>query len=129
MNDAELRELYHRFFDALETQDVDTIADIYAPGMKFWINLTPDKESSREENLVTLVAGYARARRRTYDDRRINTFQGGFVVQYSVNIVLHDQKTLSLWACLVVRASKGKITRIDEYLDSSKMNRPPAKAA
>ena len=129
MTDSELRELCHRFFDALETQDVDTVAEIYAPGMKFWINMNPDKEATREENLATLVAGYSRARRRTYDDRRINTFQGGFVVQYTVNIVLHDQKKLSLWACLVVRARNGQITRIDEYLDSSKMNRPPVSKA
>jgi ketosteroid isomerase-like protein len=119
MNDGELRALCHRFFDALERRDLDGVASLYAPGFVFWINLT-GSESSREENLAALAEGYARHRRRTYDDRRIDTFDSGFLARYSVNVVLHDGRRASLWACVVARCKDGRITRIDEYLDSSK---------
>ena len=123
MKDRQLRELAHRFFDALETGDVDTIADIYHPDMVFWVNLTPDTERKGSDNLKTLEAGYKLNRRRTYDDRRINTFENGFVAQYSCNVTRLDGTKNSLWAALVVRVNKdGKFTRLDEYLDSSKFN-------
>jgi ketosteroid isomerase-like protein len=133
MNDAELRALCHRFFDAIEQQDVTTVAQCYAPGLAFWINIT-GKTSTRDDNLAVLRAGYARNRRRTYDDRIVHTFEGGFLVQYSVSVVAHDGSKNSLWACIVALCSDGQITRIDEYLDSGKFRvpltaQPPAEAA
>ncbi|MGE0542565.1 MAG: nuclear transport factor 2 family protein [Dehalococcoidia bacterium] len=119
MNDGELRELCHRFFDALERHDLAAVAAIYAPGFSIWANVTGAEKTS-EENIHTLAEGQARHRRRTYDDRTINTFATGFVVQYSVNIVQHDGTCRSLWACLVAQCKDGQITHIDEYLDSSK---------
>jgi ketosteroid isomerase-like protein len=119
MNDGELRDLCHRFFDAIERHDLDEVAAIYAPGFSIWANVTGAEKTS-EENIQTLAAGKPRHRRRTYDDRTINTFATGFVVQYSVNIVQHDGEHRSLWACLVAQCKNGQITHIDEYLDSSR---------
>ena len=119
MKDTELRELCQRYFDAVERRDVDAVAELYAPGFAFWVNLT-GHESSREANLQTLREGYALHRRRSYDDRRIDTFETGFLVRYSVNVVQHDGRRASLWACIVAQCKDGRITRIDEYLDSSK---------
>lgn len=119
MNDSELRALCHRFFDAIERRDVASIADCYGPELKFWFNVT-GTETTREENLAALTDGYLRHRRRTYDDRTINTFEGGFVVQYSTNVVTHDGARTSLCACLVAECRDGKIVRIDEYMDSGK---------
>src|SRR5580698_4167178 len=48
MTDAELRKLCHRFFDALENHDVDTISEIYHPQMKFWANISGE-EKTREQ--------------------------------------------------------------------------------
>ena len=133
MNDAELRALCHRFFDAIEQHDVTTIEQCYAPGLAFWINIS-GKTSTRADNLAALRGGYERHRRRTYDDRIVHTFEGGFLVQYSVNVVAHDGARNSLWACIVALCSDGQITRIDEYLDSGKFRvplgaRPSAEAA
>lgn len=125
MTDAELRALCHRYFDAIERRDVETVAALYAPGFRFWINLT-GAETSREENLKALAEGYALHRRRSYDDRTIHTFESGFVVQYSVNVVEHGGRRTSLWACVVARCHDGQITRIDEYLDSIHFRAPRA---
>lgn len=123
MTDAELRALCHRFFDAIEQRDLVTIEQCYAPNLTFWINIS-GKESTRADNLATLSEGYSRARRRTYDDRIVHTFDGGFLIQYSVNVVAHDGARNSLWACIVALCSDGQITRIDEYLDSGKFRVP-----
>ena len=41
-----------------------------------------------------------------------------------MNVVQHDGRRSSLWACIVAQCKDGRITRIDEYLDSSKFRRP-----
>ena len=123
MTDRELRELCHRFLDAIERGNVATVAQIYAPEFRLWANLS-GTEITAEENLKILREGAALHRRRTYDDRTINTFERGFMVEYSVSVVTHARKRSSLWACLVAQCKDGRITRIDEYLDSGKFGRP-----
>lgn len=123
MTDAELRDLCHRFFDAIETRDVAAIEACYAPELRFWFNVT-GAETTRQENLSALAGGYARHRRRTYDDRSVNTFDGGFIVQYTSTITPHTGGKIALSACLVAQCKNGKITRIDEYMDSGKFSAP-----
>jgi len=119
MNDTELRALCHRFFDAIERRDFEAVAALYAPEFRLWFNGT-GKEIGREENLTALRDGAALHRRRTYDDRTINTFDGGFVIQYTLHGVQHSGHEGALWICIVGRCRDGKITRIDEYMDSGK---------
>jgi ketosteroid isomerase-like protein len=128
MTDGQLRTLCNAFFDAIETNDLDAVTAIYAPDFAMWDNFS-QAEHTREDNLKVLREGKAVARRRTYDDRRISTFDGGFMVQYSVNVVQHDGPTRSLWSCLIAQCRDGQITRIDEYLDSSKFGRPRKEAS
>jgi len=127
MTDRELRELCNRFFDAIEQRDLDAVAGCYAPEFAFWVNLT-GAESSREQSLATLRDGYALLRRRTYDDRRIDTFATGFLARYSVNVVQHGGRRGSFAACIVALCKDGRITHIDEYLDSSKFRAPAGEA-
>jgi ketosteroid isomerase-like protein len=124
MTDSEIRALCHRFFDALESRDVETIADLYRDDLAFWFNVT-DQTSTKQENLAALSAGYARHRHRRYNDRIVNTFRDGFVMQYTVNISHHDGRETALFPCVVVLCRDGKITRMDEYIDSGKFAAPP----
>ena len=119
MKDTELRELCRRYFDAVECGDVDTVAELVAPDFTFWVNLT-GAESTREANLQTLREGKALHRRRTYDDRIVDVFHDGFVIRYQLRGVQNTGHTGSLWICIVGRVRDGRITRIDEYMDSSK---------
>src|SRR5262249_21621375 len=127
LTDRELRELCTRYFDAIERHDLDTVADCCAPDFAFWVNLT-GAEISREQSLATLRDGRAVLRRRTYDDRRIDTFEGGFLARYSVSCVQHDGRRFTLSACVVAHCRNGRIARLDEYLDSSKFRRPKAES-
>ncbi len=128
MTDTDLRALCHRFFDAIERGDYAAVAQIYAPEFRMWVNLT-GTESTAEDNLEVLRNGAKLHRRRTYDDRIVNTFAHGFIVQYSVNVVTHAGVHTSLEACVVAQCRNGQITRIDEYLDSGKFRVPKEKEA
>jgi ketosteroid isomerase-like protein len=119
VTDSEIRALCHRFFDALETGDIDTVAELYRDDLVFWFNVT-DKTSTKAENLKAVAAGKAVHRHRRYNDRIVNTFRDGFVMQYTVNITHHDGRETALIPCVVVLCRDGKITRMDEYIDSSK---------
>jgi ketosteroid isomerase-like protein len=129
--DTEHRKLCHALLDAIEQGDIPAVEACYAPGMTMWFNVTGE-ESSREDNLAALVAGKDLLRRRTYNDRTVNTFEDGFTVQYTCNVVTHDGTRVALWACLVADVHDGRIVRLFEYLDSGKYGtraRRPAERA
>jgi hypothetical protein len=87
--DAEHRKLCHALLDAIERGDTAGVEACYAPEMTMWFNVT-GAESSRDDNLAALATGEDVLRRRTYNDRTVNTFADGFMVQYSCNVVAHD---------------------------------------
>jgi ketosteroid isomerase-like protein len=118
MTEGEIRELCNAFFDAYENKDVETLDKIYAPDCVIWHNVF-DRDTTREENLAAMRADKGQ-RRRTYNDRIINTFEDGFVIQYTLNGVQHSGHKGALWICIVARCREGQLTRIDEYIDSGK---------
>jgi ketosteroid isomerase-like protein len=124
--DTEHRALCHALFDAIERGDLDGMARCYAPGMTLWFNVTGE-EVSGEDTIAAQTAGQAIQRRRTYDDRIINTFDDGFVVQYTLTVVLHDGTRRVLSACTVAEVHDGLIVHLAEYLDSSRFGRPRKK--
>jgi ketosteroid isomerase-like protein len=119
VTESEIRELCRRFFDAYQDRRIDELAEIYAPDCVVWHNVF-GRETSGEENLAALPESYAMQRRRTYDDRSIDVFEGGFVIRYTLHGVQHDGHRGALWVCIVALCRDGRITRIDEYLDSGK---------
>jgi len=120
MSDGEIRDLCNRFFDAYQDRRVDALAEIYAADCVVWHNVFGGREMSGSDNLAALPASYKMQRRRTYNDRTINTFDGGFVIQYTLHGVQHSGHAGALWICIVGLCKDGKITRIDEYMDSGK---------
>jgi ketosteroid isomerase-like protein len=117
------RALCHALFDAIEREDLDGMARCYAPGMTLWFNVT-GQEVSGDDTIAAQAAGRELQRRRTYDDRIVNTFDDGFVVQYTLTIVLHDGSRRSLWACTVAEVHDGRIVKLSEYLDSGRFGVP-----
>ena len=118
MTEYEIRELCDAFFDAYENKRVDVLDRLYADDCIIWHNVF-GRDTTRDENLEAMRKDRGQ-RRRTYNDRTINAFHDGFVIQYSLNGVQHDGHRGALWICIVGRVRDGKITRIDEYMDSGK---------
>lgn len=119
MADGKIRDLCNRFFDAYQDRRIDVLQEIYAPDCVIWHNVF-GREMSGADNLAALPESYKGQRRRTYNDRTINTFEGGFVIQYTLHGVQHSGHQGALWICIVALCRDGKITRIDEYMDSGK---------
>ena len=117
--DTQHRKLCHALFDALEAGAVDGVAACYAPDMTMWINISGET-ITRQANLEAVDQGRGMHRRRLYNDRNINTFDDGFVVQYSCNVVAHNGRRVTLSSCLVGQVWDGRIVKLYEYMDSSK---------
>lgn len=115
---TEMRELVARFFDAVGRGDIETVADLYDDDLIVWHNFD-NVEKTKAENLASLASIPSRITDRSYEDRRVNVFDGGFVQQH----VLHgtrvgDGQRLTMPAAIICQVKAGKITRLDEYLDS-----------
>ncbi len=119
MNQDDIRVLCNRFFDAYQDRQIEVLDELYADDCIIWHNVF-GRETTRDENISKLPASYALQRRRTYNDRIINTFDDGFVIQYTLNGVHHNGHRGALWICIVGRCRDGQITRIDEYMDAGK---------
>jgi ketosteroid isomerase-like protein len=119
MTEGEIRELCTAFFDAYEQRRVDVLDRLYADDCVIWHNVF-GRDTTRDENLAAFHDSYRGQRRRTYDDRIVNTFHDGFVIQYTLAGVQRNGHRGALWICIVGRCRDGKITRIDEYMDSGR---------
>ena len=119
MTEGEIRELCNTFFDAYQDKRVDILDRVLADDCIIWHNVF-GRETTKQDNLARFHDSYRGQRRRTYDDRIVNAFHDGFVIQYQLHGVMTNGHTGSLWICIVARVRDGQITRIDEYMDSSK---------
>ncbi|MEZ5967660.1 MAG: nuclear transport factor 2 family protein [Hyphomonas sp.] len=121
MKPDEIRALAKRFFDCVEAGDIDGLVDCYAPDARIWHN-TDEAEQGPEDNRAVLAGMVRRITDRVYDNRRLEVFPGGFVQQHVVRGTrVHDGVRVSLPACLVCQVKDGKITRLDEYFDSARV--------
>jgi hypothetical protein len=118
MSHGEIRTLCNRFFDAYQNARVAELKEILSEDCLIWTNVFGLK--TRDENLALLPESQKRQRRRVYNDRIVNTFDGGFVIRYTLNIVEHSGRRSALYVALVGLCSQGRIIRIDEYIDPSK---------
>ena len=118
MNQDDIRVLCNRFFDAYQDRQIEVLDELYADDCIIWHNVF-GRDTTREDNLEAMRHDTGQ-RRRTYDERTIDAFPDGFVIQYTLNGVMHSGHRGSMPICIVGRVSNGKITRIDEYMDSSK---------
>lgn len=118
MDEAAVRAFAKRFFDAIEQGDIATVQDCYTPDIGVWHNFD-DQVQTRDENLATLKGMVGRISDRKYADRRLDVFPGGFVQQHVLWGTRKDGKRVSLPAAIICRLRDGKISRIDEYIDSA----------
>lgn len=107
-------------FAAIESGDIDAVADLYAPDVAVWHN-TDEVTQDREANLRRLSWVVANLRDRTYTDVRRQVTESGFVQQHVPCATSPSGQEVTVPACLVVEVRDGRIARIDEYLDHAQI--------
>ena len=113
-------QLLDRIIAAAEAGDPTDLFDIYAPDGVIWHN-HDGIEQTVEENARTLRAIAKRVSDRRYTARRIQLFDGGVVQQHVLRGTnVRSGEPVELHACVVVTVNdEGRITRLDEYIDSA----------
>jgi len=105
-----------RFFEAIEAGDVERIKAIYAPNAVIWHN-NDQKEQTVDENLRVLDWVVRNLKNRHYRVKRRVAIPGGFLQQHVLEADTANGP-FSMPACIVVEVKDGRISRLDEYLDS-----------
>ena len=115
---AHIEAVAQQLFDAIERGDVEALPSLYHVGARIWHN-SDGTEQSVDENLRVLRWLVRNTSLRQYDEVRREVTPSGFVQMHVLRLELGDGRSVRIPACLVARVSQGRITRIDEYLDSA----------
>jgi ketosteroid isomerase-like protein len=114
MSDALI--IAEKFFRAIEAGDVDAIRATYAPDAVIWHN-NDQLEQSVDDNLRVLGWVVKNLKNRHYRVKRRVAIPGGFLQQHVLEAETANGP-FAMPACIVVEIKDGRISRLDEYLDS-----------
>ena len=109
--------LCDRFFDAIERGDYETVESCYAPEAIVW-HSHDCLYQPRDSNLAMLKQGMKTHKKMHYANRRIHTFEGGFVQQHTLHITRENGFEGRMDVCFVAYVRDGKLSRIYEYFDT-----------
>lgn len=114
-------DVAERFFKAVEAGDLEAVRAIYAPDAVIWHN-HDRQEQTVEENLRVLRWVARNLPGRRYNVRRRVAIPGGFMQQHVLEAeTAHGP--FAMPACIVCEVRDGRITRLEEYLDSAQAGR------
>ena len=112
-----------RLFAGIEAGDTAAVRALYADDAVIWHN-TDGVEQAPDDNLRTLGWLVKHCSDIRYTEVRRSATDTGFVQQHVLRLTSPAGEALALPACLVVAVDgDGRITRIDEYLDSAQVAR------
>ena len=120
MSAGESLEVADKLFSAIQRGDLEAVRALYAPDAQIWHNhdgVTQDPNANLRV-LAWVVQNISGVR---YEDVRRQATPSGFVQQHVMRGTAPGGKVLALPACLVCTVSGGRITRLDEYLDSAQL--------
>ncbi|QDQ92867.1 nuclear transport factor 2 family protein [Rhodococcus sp. WB9] len=113
-----MNDLADRFFTAVSDGDETTLTELYAPDARIWHN-DDGREQTVTENLRVLRWLSRTLDDLRYEDIRRHELPDGFAQQHVLRATLPGHGLLEVPASLFVRVVGGRITRIDEYVDSA----------
>ena len=115
---AHVLALADRFITAVASGDLRTVRELYAPDAVIWHN-NDGAQQTVEENLRVLEWVHRNVEDFRYEDVRRHATDDGFIEQHTVRGRTLSGAELEIPACLVCTVAAGRITRVDEYLDSA----------
>jgi ketosteroid isomerase-like protein len=108
-----------RFVAAIQAGDVPAVRAAYWPDAKIWHN-SDGVEQTVDQNVKVLEWFIRALPDRNYRVLRREALPDGFLQQHVLEATLPDGRKWAMDACVVVTMKDGKITRLDEYLDSAR---------
>lgn len=117
---TEIDALADRIFAAIEAGDAGSVAACWADDVEVWHN-TDGITQTKAENLATLGWMVANTVAREYRDIRRRCHGNGFTQQHVLHLEFADGRSADLPAGLFVEIADGRVTRIDEYLDTAQV--------
>lgn len=116
--DSETLALADKFFDSLEAYDYETFESCYAPEALVW-HSHDCLYQSRADNLAMLKNAMQTHQKMEYVNRRIKTFEGGFVQQHTCYVTWANGYRGGMDTLFVAYTRDGMISRIYEYFDTA----------
>jgi ketosteroid isomerase-like protein len=113
-----IHALAQRLFDAVEAGDIDTVRACYTDDARIWHN-TDGAEQTPDDNAAALRGFASVISDRRYLNRRLATFDNGFVQQHELHGTRGDGVRVTVPCCIVCEVRDGRISRLDEYFDSA----------
>ena len=119
MTAQEHLDFAERFVSAIQTGDTATVRACYHPDAKLWHN-TDGIEQTVDQNMKVLDWFIRTLPDRNYRVVRRESLPDGFLQQHVLEATLPDGTKWAMDACVVIKIEDGRITRLDEYMDSAK---------
>jgi ketosteroid isomerase-like protein len=113
-------EVADRLFAAVASGDVAAVEALYAPDCIVWHNFDNIGQTVAE-NLRTLRWLTRNVSNLSYDERRCEETASGFLEQHVMRGADKAGNAIEVPVCMIGTVVDGKITRIDEYLDSAQI--------
>jgi ketosteroid isomerase-like protein len=108
-----------KLHEAIAANDHDTLRnEVYAPDVRVWHN-NDRRSQDIDTNLKVLGWLHRNVADKVYDEVRRQPTPNGFVEQHVLRGKSKSGETIDVPACLVVTITDGRISLIEEYLDSS----------
>jgi len=120
--DWNLLSLCDRFFDAIEQGDYETLEGCYAPEAIVW-HSHDCLYQPRAENLAMLKEGMKRNKKMRFKNRRVHTFEGGFVQQHTLFVTRENDFEGRMDVCFIGYVRDGMISRAYEYFDTGQIDK------
>jgi ketosteroid isomerase-like protein len=111
-------EVAERLFAAIQAGDVEGVRAIYAPDVRVWHNFDMTVQTA-DENLRVLAWMVRKVRGLRYEDIRRVEIPGGFVQQHVLRGTAPNGQPIDVPAAMFCTVVDGRITRLEEYLDTA----------
>ena len=117
LTEAEINDVADRLLAAIGAGDADAVRSIYAPDAALWHNFD-QRDQTVDENLATLADLHRRLADIRYTEIRRFAAPGGFVQQHVLTGTAKGGP-LRMPAMIRFWVAGGRITRLEEYLDTA----------
>jgi ketosteroid isomerase-like protein len=110
-----------QLFENIEAKRVDGVAALYADDVRVWHNFS-NTTQSKDENLEVLGGLTKNVAQIRYDVTERVLLGDRVMQRHLLRCRLDNGEEFVIPACIFVTARDGRITRIDEYLDTTQSN-------